>query len=119
MMILNGNYLSDGPTGTSGNLKYTFLTNETSIYAGMCIYTLNTGMQSETNRNLKEIMRKAYCEISFIFDKILDLDYYCTMFLSYGGELIVSLHFFQGEGYPGQIKKGEETLLVCAEIKFS
>ena len=89
-MILNANYLAVGQTGISGNLKYTFLSNETSIYQGMCIYTFNTGMQLETNRNLKEITRKANCEISFAFNKQLDQDYYCTMFLSYGGELIVS-----------------------------
>ena len=89
-LILNANYLAAGQTGISGNLKYTFLSNEVSIYEGMCIYTFNTGMQLETNRNLKEITRKANCEISFAFNNPLDQNYYCTMFLSYGGELIVS-----------------------------
>ena len=92
-MILNANHLAAGVTGLSGNLKYTFLTNEVSIYEGMCVYTINTGMQLETNRLLREITRKGNCEISFTFDKVLDEDYYCTMFLSYGGELIVSLLF--------------------------
>ena len=90
-MILNANHLAAGVTGLSGNLKYTFLTNEVSIYEGMCVYTINTGMQLETNRLLQEITRKGNCEISFTFDQPLDVDYYCTMFLSYGGELIVSL----------------------------
>ena len=87
-MILNANYLAVGQSGTGGNLKYTFLTNESSIYGGMCVHTLTMGMQLETNRNLKKITKKANCEISFFFNEPLDLDYYCTMFLSYGGELI-------------------------------
>ena len=93
---MNANYLAAGVTGLGGNLKHTFLTNEVSIYGGMCVYTINTGMQLQKSRLLREITRRGNCEISFVFNKILDLDYYCTMFLSYGGELIVSniLRFF-------------------------
>ena len=90
-MILNPNQLAAGVTGLSRNLEYTFLTNEKSIYEGMCVYTINTGMQLETNRLLREITRKGNCEISFTFNQPLNVDYHCTMFLSYGGELIVSL----------------------------
>ena len=95
-LILNANYLAAGVTGLGGNLKHTFLTNEESIYGGMCVYTINTGMQLQKSRLLREITRRGNCEISFVFSKQLDLDYYCTMFLSYGGELIVSniLRFF-------------------------
>ena len=93
-MILNANYLAVGQTGIGGNSKYTFLTSETSIYGGMCVYTLNMGMQLEANRNLKEITKKGNCEVSFYFNEPLDQDYYCTMFLSYGGELIRKFDFF-------------------------
>ena len=89
-LILNANYLAAGVTGLGGNLKHTFLTNEVSIYEGMCVYTINTGMQLQKNRLLREITRRGNCEISFVFNKQLVSDYYCTMFLSYGGELIVS-----------------------------
>ena len=92
-MILNANYLAAGQSGVQGNLKYTFLANESSIYGGMCVYTINTGSQLEINRNLKEITRKGNCEITFSFKKKLELDYYCTIFLSYAGEVIVSIIF--------------------------
>ena len=93
-MILNANYLAAGQSGVQGNLKYTFLSNESSIYGGMCVYTINTGMQLETNRSLKEVTRKGNCEVSFSFKRKLEMDYYCTIFLSYAGELIVSIFFF-------------------------
>ena len=89
-MILNANFLAAGQSGVNGNSKYTFLTNESSIYSGMCVYTLNLGMQLEINRNLREITRKGITEITFFFKQQLDRDYYCTIFLSYAGEHIVS-----------------------------
>ena len=89
-MILNANFLAVGQSGVSGNSKYTFLTNESSIYGGMCVYTLNLGMQLETNRNLKEITKKGNTEITFHFQQPLDIDYYCSILLSYAGEHIVS-----------------------------
>ena len=92
-MILNSNFLAAGQPGVSGNSKYTFLSNESSIYGGMCVYTLNLGMQLETNRNLKELTRKGNTEITFYFENPLDEDYYCSIFLSYAGEHIVSLFF--------------------------
>ena len=89
-MILNANFLAAGQSGVNGNSKYTFLANESSIYSGMCVYTLNLGVQLETNRNLKEITRKGNTEITFFFKQRLERDYYCTIFLSYAGEHIVS-----------------------------
>ena len=91
-MILNANILAAGQSGVNGNLKYTFLCNEKSIYGGMCVYSINTGMQLETNRNLKEVTRKGNSEISFSFEQELDQDYYCTIFLSYAGEQIVRFY---------------------------
>ena len=93
-MILQPCHLAAGHSGVGANLKYTFLTNEESIYKGQCIYCINTGMQMEINRNLKEITRKGNTEISFSFQKVTDQEYYATIFCSYSGEFIVRIFLY-------------------------
>ena len=87
-MILNPAHLAAGQSAVGANLKHTFLINEESIYKGQCVYSINTGIQMENNRSLKEITRRGNTEISFIFKKQTQMDYYCTIFCSYAGELL-------------------------------
>ena len=87
-MILNPAHLAAGHSTVGANLKHTFLINEESIYKGQCVYCINTGIQMESNRSLKEITRRGNTEISIVFKKATLKDYYCTIFCSYSGELI-------------------------------